>query len=373
MENYTDFNNVQQPHLELTDFGQNTHFPHIDFPSLPNTDTLQDLNSFPTDTHQTIYNSTFSGGVSFSKQPVDQQNVTYNSHSNQYPNNNWSNQGHVKYAPNNNDDLFSCPDNSQDHSIGEQSSFGTYPGYNMATETPAIAVPIESGSTAGYRSELRCSVPKYSQDREFPSESALRKHKATHSKSYICQVPNCKHTHFGNKGGLDRHNREVHGSQAHFCPITSCKRHVRGFPRKYNLSEHQKRCHSSQSPNLALPSIIKQNHTNDSMKGQQESYNRCCDTAEIPPREDPGDVEGDRQAKLEEYCNWGLAQVESDRWRRALQIANQVAVDQFLELNTILQHPMVVVELMEKNGVAPGIALQFVSNIKRFQQEERRS
>jgi len=72
---------------------------------------------------------------------------------------------------------------------------------------------------------------------------------------------------------------------------------------------------------------------------------------------------------LTPYCNWGLAQVDSDRWRQALQIANQVAIDQFLELNTILQHPKVAVQLMMKNKVAPGIALQFVSNIKNFQRE----
>ncbi len=41
-------------------------------------------------------------------------------------------------------------------------------------------------------------------------------------------------------------------------------------------------------------------------------------------------------------------------------------MNQFLELNTILQHPKVVVKLMVKNKVAPGIALQFVSNIKKF-------
>jgi len=104
-------------------------------------------------------------------------------------------------------------------------------------------------------------------------------------------------------------------------------------------------------------------------KAHTSSHNRCCDTAEIPPVEKLGDVEGDRQAMLEEYCNWGLAQVESERWRQALQIANQVAMNQFLELNTILQHPKVVVELMVKNKVAPGIALQFVSNIKKFQRE----
>jgi hypothetical protein len=43
------------------------------------------------------------------------------------------------------------------------------------------------------------------------------------------------------------------------------------------------------------------------------SHSRCCDAAEIIPGKDPGDVEEDRQAKLEEYCNWGPIQVESDR------------------------------------------------------------
>ena len=161
----------------------------------------------------------------------------------------------------------------------------------MATEATATAAPIKSGNRAGYRPELQYLVPKCSQDLNSPSESALRsvhshpttnltlalirfrKHEAKHSKSYICQVLNCKHPCFRDKGGLDRHDREVHGSQTYCCPIASCKRHVRGFSRKYNLFEHQKRCHSSQSPNLAPPSILRQqNHTSDSMRGQQESY-----------------------------------------------------------------------------------------------------
>jgi hypothetical protein len=57
------------------------------------------------------------------------------------------------------------------------------------------------------------------------------------------------------------------------------------------------------------------------------AYSKCYDTAKITPSKDLRDVEGDRQAKLEEYCNWGLTQVESDRWRNALQIANQIIID----------------------------------------------
>jgi hypothetical protein len=101
------------------------------------------------------------------------------------------------------------------------------------------------------------------------------------------------------------------------------------------------------------------------------AHRRCCDAT---AGEDPGDVKGDRQVKLEEYCNWTLTQVaRSDRWRSALQVANQVALDQFLELNTIRQHPKIVVDLMLKNGVRPGVALQFVSNIKKFQREQEKA
>src|SRR5882757_3272884 len=41
----------------------------------------------------------------------------------------------------------------------------------------------------------------------FEDPTHFRKHEAKHSKPYICQVPNCKHTRFGDKGGLDRHSR----------------------------------------------------------------------------------------------------------------------------------------------------------------------
>jgi hypothetical protein len=64
-----------------------------------------------------------------------------------------------------------------------------------------------------------------------------------------------------------------------------------------------------------LPNILK-NILDNSRKRKADSsidcyyckvyvsaYSKCCDTAKIAPSEDPGDVEGDRQAKLEEYCN----------------------------------------------------------------------
>jgi hypothetical protein len=56
---------------------------------------------------------------------------------------------------------------------------------------------------------------------------------------------------------------------------------------------------------------------------------RCCKVHvfEAIPGKASRDVEGDSLVKLEEYCNWSLKQVESDRWRKALQVANQVVMD----------------------------------------------
>jgi hypothetical protein len=129
--------------------------------------------------------------------------------------------------------------------------------------------------------------------------------------------------------------------------------------------------------NIEIPPNILKNILDNSHKRKADSSTDYCHckvhVSETIPGKDPRDVEGDRQAKLEEYCNWGLTQVESDRWRNALQIANQVAMDQFLELNTILQHPKVVAKLMVKYKVQPGIALQFISNIKKFLREEKKS
>jgi hypothetical protein len=62
--------------------------------------------------------------------------------------------------------------------------------------------------------------------------------------------PSCAGKNFGDKGGLDRHKREVHESPAYTCPIPFCPRNKKGFGRKYNLWEHQKRRHRLQTPGL---------------------------------------------------------------------------------------------------------------------------
>ncbi|KAE9365486.1 hypothetical protein N431DRAFT_353530 [Stipitochalara longipes BDJ] len=118
-----------------------------------------------------------------------------------------------------------------------------------------LDISTELSELGGKTKELKCNFPDCSED-IFSTYPALRKHLNKHYKPYHCTIPGCKNPQFGDKGGLDRHTREVHGSKRHYCPITSCKRHRTGFPRKYNLFEHQKRCHPSQSPN-PLPSALR--------------------------------------------------------------------------------------------------------------------
>jgi hypothetical protein len=97
--------------------------------------------------------------------------------------------------------------------------------------------------------------------------TVVRKHEGKHNKPYTCNWLGCKHPRFGDKGGLDRHKREVHGEKTHCCPISSCKRHIKGFPRKYNLYKHQKNCHPGQSPNSAL-AVIRSSGAHINLEGE---------------------------------------------------------------------------------------------------------
>jgi hypothetical protein len=95
----------------------------------------------------------------------------------------------------------------------------------------------------------------------YPSSlTPLRKHTDRHIRPYKCEYPNCTAPAFGDAGGLFRHKREVHrrgnstsetdanngkdgGITEFFCPEPSCLRSQKGFPRRWNLMEHQKRVH----------------------------------------------------------------------------------------------------------------------------------
>jgi hypothetical protein len=65
-----------------------------------------------------------------------------------------------------------------------------------------------------------------------------RKHMEKHTRPYSCLNPACNDVNFADKAGLQRHEKEKHGTVKVLCPVSSCPRHKRGFPRKRNLESH---------------------------------------------------------------------------------------------------------------------------------------
>jgi hypothetical protein len=59
-----------------------------------------------------------------------------------------------------------------------------------------------------------------------------------HTRPYSCLNPACDGVNFGDKAGLQRHEKEKHGTIKILCLVSSCPRHKRGFARKSNLELH---------------------------------------------------------------------------------------------------------------------------------------
>lgn len=55
----------------------------------------------------------------------------------------------------------------------------------------------------------------------------------------MCNQTSCNGRTFADKGGLQRHERELHGSEYYTCPVLTCKRNKKGFARQHNLIVHQ--------------------------------------------------------------------------------------------------------------------------------------
>jgi hypothetical protein len=69
----------------------------------------------------------------------------------------------------------------------------------------------------------------------------LRKHWDRHINPYVCDELGCKGISFGDKASLHRHETEKHGkhhAKRYLCPVESCPRATKGFPRKSNRNLH---------------------------------------------------------------------------------------------------------------------------------------
>lgn len=102
--------------------------------------------------------------------------------------------------------------------------------------------PFRTDSEMRYAKQILCGS----------RSNRFRRHLATHTRPFLCKEDRCITKPFGDKAGLLRHLREVHGkrtpgqpAQIFKCPEINCKRHDRGFGREHNMLEHHRRIHAA--------------------------------------------------------------------------------------------------------------------------------
>jgi hypothetical protein len=72
------------------------------------------------------------------------------------------------------------------------------------------------------------------------------KHLESTLRTNICNHLHCNGAQFSSKAVLTRHEKEMHGmheASVFRCPVTSCDRNTRTFPREYNMLDHIQRVH----------------------------------------------------------------------------------------------------------------------------------
>ncbi|KAI9801974.1 MAG: hypothetical protein M1825_003029 [Sarcosagium campestre] len=111
-----------------------------------------------------------------------------------------------------------------------------------------------------------------------------------HTRPYKCDRTGCDAPAFGDAGGLFRHQREVHKTRdddrpitEYICPIASCPRNTRGFPRRWNLVEHQRRVHRLDKPasSAMLPAVMIAAKP-PSPTQQRQPYNNAAPQTQYP-------------------------------------------------------------------------------------------
>ncbi|KAE9367169.1 hypothetical protein N431DRAFT_418305 [Stipitochalara longipes BDJ] len=102
----------------------------------------------------------------------------------------------------------------------------------------------------------------------FTRRSDLRKHWERHTKPYICQELGCNVIAFGDKASLRRHETEKHAkhdAKRYLCPVESCPRASKGFPRKRNRDAHMTTHHTSSA---IMGNSIDQKRTSESPENE---------------------------------------------------------------------------------------------------------
>lgn len=112
---------------------------------------------------------------------------------------------------------------------------------SQSNEKPSLSGPnFESADFNTDSPPFRCNWTGCS-SKAFTRKSDLRKHWDRHIKPYVCDELGCKGNAFGDKASLHRHETEKHGKHSakrYLCPVESCPRARKGFPRKSNRNLH---------------------------------------------------------------------------------------------------------------------------------------
>ncbi|KAE8454094.1 hypothetical protein EG329_007872 [Mollisiaceae sp. DMI_Dod_QoI] len=129
---------------------------------------------------------------------------------------------------------------------------------------------IKNGGSAPDR--LKCTWQGCG-DRSFAKPCELKKHLDRHNKPYICLELSCNAI-FGDKAGLQRHEREKHGNIKFRCPLPSCQRSITGFARKRNLDLHIKNRHKRRNGQELEETCAGQDQDNINNEVSMQSENR---------------------------------------------------------------------------------------------------
>jgi len=131
---------------------------------------------------------------------------------------------------------------------------------NITTDTTIPQTPIDMMAKMDRKNVAKesfiCTWPDC-QHLPFARPSDYKKHWDKHTKPYSCTESSCEGLNFGDKAGLQRHEKERHGKHGatrYFCNVETCPRRLRGFPRKKNRDVHVRTCHNVSSDAGAMVS-----------------------------------------------------------------------------------------------------------------------
>jgi hypothetical protein len=119
---------------------------------------------------------------------------------------------------------------------------------SMAMNTFAALTPAQMATLATLLTSANAIFGTLPVSFHFTQTNDISKHLESHLKTNVCRNPQCHNQSFSSKAVLPRHEKETHGLHAaeqYRCPVLTCERNKRPFPREYNMADHIQRVHKT--------------------------------------------------------------------------------------------------------------------------------